>query len=77
VPRTDFFSRIDVGFSQGVIMKDAHEAVADFGKAATTVHTLIHKSVVLTDVEVTFIARQLDSLGIVLRMHYPKKAGWG
>jgi chemotaxis protein CheY-P-specific phosphatase CheC len=53
-------------------MKDTHEAIADFGKVATALHTLIHKSVDLTEIQVIFIARQLDSLGIVLRLHYPK-----
>ena len=61
----------------GVILKDRDQAIADFGKAATLLHTLIHKSVPLTKVQVEFIKTELHTLEAALKIHYPNKPGQG
>jgi hypothetical protein len=62
-------------FCNGVILKDTYQAIADFGKAATLLHTLIHKSARLTKVQVEFIKTEMHTLETALRVHYPKKPG--
>jgi len=47
-------------------------AIADFGKAATVVHKLIHDSVPLTNVQLQFLTTELQTLEIALKTHYPK-----
>ena len=56
-------------------MKDTDQAVVDFGKAATVLHTLIHKSVPLTNVQREFIETELHTLEVALKTHYPKRLG--
>jgi len=58
-------------FGRGVIMKNADQAIADFGKAATVLHTLIHTSVPLTNVQREFIKTKLHTLETALKLHYP------
>ena len=57
--------------------KKPDQAVADFGKAATVLHTLIHKSVPLTNVQREFIKTQWHTLEVALKIHYPKRPGQG
>jgi len=52
-------------------MKNADQAIADFGKAATVIHTLIHTSVPLTNVQREFIKTKLHTLETALKIHYP------
>ncbi len=47
-------------------------AIADFGKAATVIHTLIHESVPLTAIQLEFLTTELQTLEIALKTHYPK-----
>ena len=47
-------------------------AIADFGKAATVIHTLIHESVPLTNIQLEFLTTELHTLEIALKTHYPK-----
>ena len=47
---------------QGNDMKDTNQALADFGKAVTVLHTFIHKSVPLTNVQREFIKTELHPL---------------
>jgi len=51
------------------------QTVADFGIAATALHTLLHKSVVLTNVQLQFITTELYTLEVALKAHYPKWPG--
>jgi hypothetical protein len=53
------------------------QAVADFGKAVTVLHTLIHKSVPLTNVQREFIKTELHTLEVAMKIHYPKRPGQG
>jgi hypothetical protein len=62
---------------QGNDMNDTAQAIADFGKAVTVLHTLIHKSVPLTNVQREFIKTELHTLEVALRIHYPKRPGQG
>jgi len=48
-------------------------AVADFGKAATILHRLIHESVPLTNIQLEFVTTKLHTLEIALKTHYPKR----
>jgi hypothetical protein len=52
---------------QGNDMKDTNQAIADFGKAVTVLHTLIHKSVPLTNVQRALIKTGLHALEGALR----------
>jgi hypothetical protein len=62
---------------QGNDMKDTNQALADFGKAVTVLHTFIHKSVPLTKVQREFIKTELYTLEVALRIHSPKRPGQG
>ena len=47
-------------------------AIADFGKAATVLHTLIHESVPFTPIQLQFLTTELQTLELALKTHYPK-----
>jgi hypothetical protein len=51
------------------------QAVADFGKAATAIHTLLHESVGFTNLQLQLITTELYSLEVALKAHYPKWPG--
>ena len=57
---------------EGAIAMTTDRAIADFGKAATVVHKLIHDSVPLTNVQLQFLTTELQTLEIALKTHYPK-----
>ena len=46
-------------------------ALADFGKAATVIHKLIHESAPLTAIQLEFLTTELQTLEIALKTHYP------
>ena len=48
-------------------------AIADFGKAATVLHKLIHESAPLTNVQLEFLTTELQTLEIALKTHYSKR----
>ena len=51
--------------------KHADQVIADFGKAATVLHTLIHTSVPLTNVQREFIKIQVQTLAVALKITLP------
>jgi hypothetical protein len=48
------------------------QTVADFGKAATLLHKLLHQSVPLTNVQREFIKTELQTLEVALRSYNSK-----
>jgi hypothetical protein len=53
------------------------QAVAHFGKAATILHKLLHRSVPLTDVQREFIKTELQTLQVALRSYNSKNPPQG
>jgi hypothetical protein len=57
---------------KGAISMTIDRAIADFGKAATVLHRLIHESAPLTNIQLQFLTTELQTLEIALKTHYPK-----
>ena len=57
---------------KAAIAMTTDRAIADFGKAATVLHKLIHESAPLTKVQLEFLTTELQTLEIALKTHYPK-----
>ena len=57
---------------KGAIAMTTDRAIAEFGKAATVLHKLIHESVPLTNIQLQFLTTELQTLEIALKTHYPK-----
>ena len=53
------------------------QAVADFGKAATVLHKLLHQSLPLTNVQREFIKTELQTLEVALRSYNAKNPPQG
>ena len=58
---------------KGAIAVTTDRAIADFGKAATVLHKLIHESAPLTNIQLQFLTTELQTLEIALKTHYSKR----
>ena len=61
----------------GLTRMTPYQAVANFGKAATVLHRLLHQSVPLTDVQREFIKTELQTLQVALSSYNSKNPPQG